>query len=137
MKKILSTLAVVSVIVIAYRCVDTDFSENPVSGKWKSLWAGSQNKAIDFNISFESNNTFHVTAFGMGQTQPQNISGIYKITQDTMMILDKLEEPKQLCNYADTGMYTLIKRGDTLLFKVINDGCERKLTLEMGLIKSR
>ena len=68
MKKILSTLAVVSVIVIAYRCGNTGFSENPVSGKWKSLWAGSQNNNLDFNLSFESNNSFHITVSGGGRS---------------------------------------------------------------------
>ncbi|MEO8764914.1 MAG: hypothetical protein ABI416_11530 [Ginsengibacter sp.] len=138
MKEFLSRLVVGSLIVIIGACSNGNRPNNPVFGKWNSTWNGSGHKSIDFSISFESNHTFYVTAFGVGQTQPQLISGIYAINSDTITILDKLEEPRQLCNYADTGMYIFIRRSDTLLFKVIADACERrKLTLEIGLIESR
>ena len=67
MNDFLSTFAVGAIIFMAISCDNTHQSDNPVSGKWKSLWAGSQNKSLDFNISFESNNTFHIEVFG-GQT---------------------------------------------------------------------
>lgn len=137
-KKTLSNILWVSLSFIPFNCGNPGDSKNHLLGKWESLWAGGQHKSIDFNISFETNYVFHVTAFGVGRTESQNISGIYWINRDTLTILDKLEEPKQLCSYTDTGRYTFIKRTDTLFFKVIKDECERrKLTLEIGLVKVR
>ena len=138
MNKFLSTLAVVNIIFGSFSCSNTDNTGNPLSGKWKSLWTGSQNKSIDFNISFESDNTFHVQALGGGQTKPIKIWGTYNVKRDTMTIVDKLDEPMQQCNYADTGKYTFTQHGDTILFKTIEDDCERrKLTFEIGLIKMK
>ena len=138
MNKFLPLLAVGAIIFLMFTCDNTDHADNPMLGKWKSLFAGSGNKRIGFSISFNQNNTFHVEAFGGGQTQPQKISGTYNIRHDTMTIADKLDEPVQVCNYADTGKYTFIQHGDTMLFKIIEDNCEsRKLTFEIGIIKSK
>ncbi len=118
-----------------FTCDNTYHADNPVLGKWKSLWIGSPDKSFDFNVSFESNNTFHIEVFGGEQTKPMTIFGNYKVNRDTFIVLDKISEP-HVCNYTDTGRYTFIERNDTLFFKVIRDLCERrKLTLEKGLIK--
>jgi len=136
MNKFLSTLAIGAIIFLKLSCHNTDHADNPMLGKWKSLWTGSENKGLDFNLSFESNNTYHVEVYG-GEAKPETVFGNYRIYLDTLMVVDKLNEPTQLCSYADTGKYTFKRHNDTLFLKVIKDLCEmRKLTLEMGLIKA-
>ncbi len=111
---------------------------NPLQGKWRSLWEKkSQNLEIELNISFESNYSFHVEVFGVGQSQPIKVKGIYQVHSDTLIILDKIDEPKPMCSYNDIGMYSFTQRGDTLLFKVLEDRCERrKITFEIGLLRA-
>lgn len=131
-------LVLCTIIFTNISCRTPDDLDNPVLGKWNSLWSRSPNKSINFNIRYESNNSFFVEAFAGEQTQPQRISGNYKINRDTLIIWDVLEEPLQLCSYTDSGKYTFKRSNDTLFFKVIIDRCERrKLTLEMGLVKSK
>lgn len=140
MKDILSILFVIVIFFgMIMSCESPLNSHNPLVGKWTSLWdKESGNLKIDFALNFEENKSFHLVALGKGQISPQRVSGNYKITRDTILICDITEEPNQLCNYGDTGVYTFRLKNDTMFFKVIKDLCERrKLTLEIGLRKYR
>lgn len=114
--------------------VAKDGDRNVFWGKWKSLAVPDESNGLDFNVTFEKNNSLHIEIFGGAQTQ--KIIGEYKIIDDSFFVRDVSDTPIQSCNYSDTGIYTFTKRADSLFFKTIRDNCERrKLTLEIGLIK--
>jgi len=128
------TIVLMAALILTFQYCSN--SPNILSGKWKSLVPVSENKSFDFNITFENNNTFHIEVTGGGLTE--TVKGGYKIWDDTMIINDDLDKPLHLCDYIDTGKYKFAAYGDTVYFKTIKDNCERrKLTLELGLLKSK
>ena len=132
MSKYMTAFIIGFIILLTPACSN---SNNPLSGKWKSLVQVKAYKSLGFILTFGNNNTFHLEGEGGGQNL--TISGDYIVQDDTMIIDDRIDQPQQ-CDYSDTGKYIFTGHGDTMVFKTIKDNCERrKLTLEIGLLKAK
>jgi hypothetical protein len=126
---------VVLLLIYGFICCNNSAKSNPLVGKWRSARVKKGNK-VDFSLDFWNDYNFKVKAYG-GPAIIE-VSGVYNVKNDTLMIKDNHHEPVQICNYSDTGIYTFTRSNDSLFFKVIEDKCERrKFTLTIGLVEMK
>lgn len=107
-------------IVSLVSCSSKPTTDNNLVGTWRSLWE----KDMTLHLQFDTGNRFKVILNRTGQTHTN--SGWFTTKDNVFLLKDSVNYPLPVCNLADTGKYHFERMGDTLLFKVLEDPCDRR-----------
>ena len=118
--RLILALSALYYICCLMSCTSHNKKDIGLPGIWQSLWE----KDMHLQLQLDTAHQFKVTLIRTGQTHT-NI-GWYNIEDNIFLIKDSINYPLPVCNIADTGRYNFSIVNDTLLFKVIDDKCERR-----------